>query len=191
MNNQNDSSKYTRFVGAFDDNQTSFSGTIVDESGNESSFTAIKKSDKKKASKKKNSKSTTPMVVPVTYPNVGYGFASKPKQETILFKNATVWTGEKEGILKNTDVLLKDGKIAQIGTKLRARGARVVDATGCERFAEMAFDEAERIVNDISNGRCWVQKVTVKEHDANSATCELADTQKIRFTMNPENNEER
>ena len=68
---------------------------------------------------------------------------------------------------------------------------RVVDATGCERFAEMAFDEAERIVNDISNGRCWVQKVTVKEHDANSATCELADTQKIRFTMNPENNEER
>ena len=130
MNNQNDSSKYTRFVGAFDDNQTSFSGTVVDESGNESSFTAIKKSDKKKPSKKKNSKSTTPMVVPVTYPNVGYGFASKPKQETILFKNATVWTGEKEGILKNTDVLLKDGKIAQIGTNLRARGARVVDATG-------------------------------------------------------------
>ena len=58
---------------------------------------------------------------------------------------------------------------------------RVVGSTGCERFAEQAFDEAERIVNDISNGRCWVQKVTVKEHDANSATCELADTQKIRF----------
>ena len=58
---------------------------------------------------------------------------------------------------------------------------RVVDATGCERFAEMAFDEANEIVKVISNGRCWVQKVTVKEHDANSATCELADTQKIRF----------
>jgi hypothetical protein len=58
---------------------------------------------------------------------------------------------------------------------------RIVDATGCERFAEMAFDQADKIVNDISNGRCWVQKVTVKEHDANSATCELADTQKIRF----------
>ena len=58
---------------------------------------------------------------------------------------------------------------------------RVVDATGCERFAEMAFDEANEIVKVISNGRCWVQKVTVKEHDANSATCELADTQKFRF----------
>ena len=61
---------------------------------------------------------------------------------------------------------------------------RVVGAVGCERFAEQAFDEAERIVNDISNGRCWVQKVTVREHEANSATCELADTQKIRFTNN-------
>ena len=58
---------------------------------------------------------------------------------------------------------------------------RVVDATGCERFAEMAFDEANEIVKVISSGRCWVQKVTVKEHDANSATCELADTQKFRF----------
>ena len=63
---------------------------------------------------------------------------------------------------------------------------RVVDATGCERFAEMAFDEANEIVKVISNGRCWVQQVTVKEHDASSATCELADTQKIRFTHNPE-----
>ena len=149
MNNQNDTSKYTRFVGALDDNQTSFSGTVVDESGNESSFTAIKKSDKKKVSKKKNSKSTTPMVVPVTYPNVGYGFASKPKQETILFKNATVWTGEKEGILKNTDVLLKDGKIAQIGTKLRARGARVVDATG-KHLSAGIIDEHTHIA--IFNG---------------------------------------
>ncbi len=58
---------------------------------------------------------------------------------------------------------------------------RVVKATGRERFAEMAFDEADNIVKDMSNGRCWVQKVTVKEHDANSATCELADTQKFRF----------
>jgi hypothetical protein len=42
---------------------------------------------------------------------MGYGFKTKPKQETILFKNITVWTNEKEGIIKNTDVLLSDGKI--------------------------------------------------------------------------------
>ena len=58
---------------------------------------------------------------------------------------------------------------------------RVVSATGCERFAEMAFDKAQEIINELTNGRCWVQSVTVREHEANSATVELADTQKIRF----------
>lgn len=58
---------------------------------------------------------------------------------------------------------------------------RMVPATGCERFAEMAFDKAEEIISELTNGRCWVQSVTVKEHAHNSATVELADTQKIRF----------
>ena len=58
---------------------------------------------------------------------------------------------------------------------------RVVPATGCERFAEMAFDKAEEIVSKLTDGRCWVQSVTVREHEANSATVELADHQKVRF----------
>jgi dihydroorotase-like cyclic amidohydrolase len=41
-----------------------------------------------------------------------------PKAETTLFKNATVWTNEKEGILKNTDVLIENGKIKAIGKNL-------------------------------------------------------------------------
>jgi dihydroorotase-like cyclic amidohydrolase len=40
----------------------------------------------------------------------------------LLIKNTTVWTNETDGILKNTDVLLKDGKIAQIGKDLDAKG---------------------------------------------------------------------
>ena len=58
---------------------------------------------------------------------------------------------------------------------------RMVGGTGCELFAEMAFDEAEKIVSELTDGRCWVQRVTVREHEANSATCELADHQKVRF----------
>ena len=58
---------------------------------------------------------------------------------------------------------------------------RVVGGVGCERFAEQAFDEADRIVKELTNGRCWVQKCTVREHEANSATVELADHQKVRF----------
>ena len=61
---------------------------------------------------------------------------------------------------------------------------RVVTATGCERFAEMAFDKAEEIVSELTDRRCWVQSVTVREHGHNSATVELADHQKVRFLEN-------
>jgi imidazolonepropionase-like amidohydrolase len=53
--------------------------------------------------------------------------ATKP---TTLIRNATVLTVTK-GKLENTDVLLQNGKIAQIGKNLAApAGAQVIDATG-------------------------------------------------------------
>ena len=69
-------------------------------------------------------------VGPVIYPFLAYGNAQLPKAETTLFKNATVWTNEKEGILNNTDVLIENGKIKAIGKNLAAGTAKVVDATG-------------------------------------------------------------
>jgi imidazolonepropionase-like amidohydrolase len=69
-------------------------------------------------------------VGPVVYPFGAYGNAELPKSETTLFKNATVWTNEKDGILKNTDVLIENGKIKAIGKNLAAGTAKVVDATG-------------------------------------------------------------
>ncbi len=70
------------------------------------------------------------LISKVTYPFVGLGNEAVPQQETILIKNATVWTNEKEGNLPNTDVLLKAGKIAKIGKGLNETGARVIDGTG-------------------------------------------------------------
>ena len=70
------------------------------------------------------------LISKVTYPFVGLGNETIPQQETILIKNATVLTNEKEGNLQNTDVLLKAGKIAKIGKELTEAGARVVDGTG-------------------------------------------------------------
>lgn len=68
----------------------------------------------------------------VTYPFEPFGWTEDqaPKQETILIKNATVWTNEKEGILQNTDVLIKNGKIAAVGKNLSAESAKVIDGTG-------------------------------------------------------------
>ena len=165
MTNPKNPTTYTRFVGVLDVNLDRFSGSFVDAYGNESSWTAVKKNIvAKKKSKKKKKKSYTPFVSPVTYPNVGYGFTSKPKQETILFKNATVWTSEKDGILKNTDVLLKDGKIAKIGKNLRARGARIVDATGKHLTAGI-IDEHTHIALSSSNesGHNSVAEVTMED----------------------------
>jgi len=66
----------------------------------------------------------------IIYPFTAYGYTKLPRQEDILFRNATVWTNEKEGKLPNTDVLVKGGKISRIGKNLSAGGARVIDAKG-------------------------------------------------------------
>ena len=68
----------------------------------------------------------------VTYPFEPYGWTDDqaPKQETILIKNATVWTNEKEGVMENADVLLKNGKIAAVGKNLSDASAKVIDGTG-------------------------------------------------------------
>ena len=54
----------------------------------------------------------------VTYPNRAYGWKNAPVANPTLIKNITVWTNEKDGILKNTDVLIEDGKIVKIGKGL-------------------------------------------------------------------------
>lgn len=72
-----------------------------------------------------------PETAPVVYPFVGLGLEKPPVAETILFKNATVWTMENEGTLEDTDVLIRDGKISRIGRNLDApAGSRVIDAKG-------------------------------------------------------------
>lgn len=68
----------------------------------------------------------------VLYPFVGYGNATLPKQESFLFRNATVWTNESEGILSNTDVFISGGKIQKIAKNLPVPqgDVKVYDATG-------------------------------------------------------------
>jgi imidazolonepropionase-like amidohydrolase len=69
-------------------------------------------------------------VGPVVYPFAPYGNTELPKAETVIFKNATVWTNEQDGILKNADVLIENGKIKAVGKNLTAPNAKVIDATG-------------------------------------------------------------
>lgn len=88
-------------------------------------------------------------ILPVTYPNVAFGNVQKPIPQTLLFKNATVWTNEKEGILQETDVLIKNGKIANIGKNISDASATIIDAKG-KHLTSGIIDEHSHIA--ISKG---------------------------------------
>jgi len=128
INSQIDSTKFNRLIARVYPNSDNLSGTATNEKGIESTWNAIKKSDAQE--KEKKVAIVKPIILPVTYPNIAFGFTEKPIQETILFKNVTVWTGENEGILKNTDVLITAGKISKIGANLSAKEAKIIDGTG-------------------------------------------------------------
>jgi imidazolonepropionase-like amidohydrolase len=82
---------------------------------------AIRKGDieKSDSSKNKADSSQTNTLAQVNYPNMAFGWDSLPnKAEPIVFRNATVWTNEKEGVVKNYDVLINKGEILMLGHKI-------------------------------------------------------------------------
>lgn len=103
-----------------------------DSAGNRITWTAAFASADSAKSKSDSARKKPLDLGKVIYPFLAYGWekGKGPKLETILIKNATVWTSEGEGILQNTDVLLKNGKIAAVGKSLSGAGARVIDGTG-------------------------------------------------------------
>jgi len=110
-------------------NPVTIKGESALADGTTGKFTATYKEATKETPKKEEQKSDLAMGQ-VIYPFSAFGSTELPKQETVLIKNGTVWTNEKDGILQNADVLLENGKIKAIGKNLSASGAKVIDATG-------------------------------------------------------------
>ena len=161
----NELSGYTRMMGKIINTSNVMQGTAFDTKGKETSWSAskqVKKDSKKKSEKNKREKAI--VVLPVSYPNIGFGNFALPKTETILIKNATVWTSEDAGILENTDVLLKDGKITNIGKNLKSRSAKVIDGSGKHLTAGIV-DEHSHIAASAINE--WAQnssaEVTIED----------------------------
>ena len=157
-----DKNEFIRLAGKVDAQEKIFGkATLVN--GNETTWKAIKKSTKEKEKDKKE-ENTSPYISPITFPNKAYGFTTKPKQETLLFKNVTVWTNEKDGILQNTDVLIKDGKIAKIGTNLNTGRAKVIDGTG-KHLTSGIIDEHSHIATITTNevGHNSTAEVTMED----------------------------
>ena len=134
-------------------NGTSWNGTGTDSLGNPLSWTAtlVKLSEIKSDSVKKKD---APSVGNVIYPMQPFGWVSdaRPKQETILIKNATVWTNEQEGVLKETDVLIKNGKVAAVGKNLSEATARVIDGAGKHVTAGIIDEHSHIAAASINEG---------------------------------------
>lgn len=137
---------FTRLTGFVENTQT-LSGKAVLPNGNEVKWSAIKTSPF--VIVKDTTKAEKPISIPVTFPNTAFGNTQKPVQQTLLFKNAIVWTNEKEGILQETDVLVKNGKIAAIGKNISDASATIIDAKG-KHLTSGIIDEHSHIA--ISNG---------------------------------------
>ncbi len=126
-----------------------WNGRGSDAQGNIFTWTA--NFDKKPEIKADSVRPKQPLVLgKVTYPFLSYGWEEMPKAGNILIKNATVWTSEKEGKLDNTDVLVKDGKIAAFGKDLTDATARVIDGTGKHVTAGI-IDEHSHIASSSTN----------------------------------------
>lgn len=70
--------------------------------------------------------------VAVVYPLGAYGLEQAiPPRGPVLLSGATVWTSGPKGKLANTDILIRDGKIAEIGKKIKvASDVEVIDVAG-------------------------------------------------------------
>jgi imidazolonepropionase-like amidohydrolase len=149
----NNNSTYTRILGKTSPSSNEINGTAFDSAGNQTSWTASKIVKEKEKKKKFNTNKENKIVLqPVSYPNIGYGNFTQPKQQTILIKNTTVWTSESEGILKNTDVLLKNGKIVLIGSNIKDKKALIIDGTGKHLTAGIVDEHSHIAASAINEG---------------------------------------
>lgn len=132
-------------------NGNTWNGTGVDSLGNAITWSAslislaTAKADTTKAK-------PVPKTGASFYPFTAFGNdeTAIPKQETLLFKNATIWTSDKQGKIEGGDVLVKNGKIAKVGKNLSDANARVIDATGKHLTAGL-IDEHSHIASASTN----------------------------------------
>lgn len=120
------------------------------------SFTWTASYDPSNSQKPDSSRPRRPMgpLGKVTFPFLSFGWTEdqQPKQETILIKNATVWTNEKDRILQNADVLIRNGKIAGVGKNLSESSARVIDGTGKHVTAGIIDEHSHIAAASINEG---------------------------------------
>lgn len=123
----NEQTAVLQFNGVLSDNQ--LTGYWLDAAGQQVAVTAMQQASAPE--KAKTAPTPAPMLSQLTFPNRAFGVTALPEQQNLHIKNATVWTAAEQGVLQNTDVLVRNGKFEKIGQNLATpRGYTVIDASG-------------------------------------------------------------
>jgi imidazolonepropionase-like amidohydrolase len=112
-----------------ENNQTlNGSGFIFYADGTQSTITLNR--TQTQSTKEEKDSLVKPNLAEIIYPFTDYGSSKIAKEEEIIFKNASVWTNEIEGVLGEADVWIKAGKIVAVGKNLSSPSAKTIDAKG-------------------------------------------------------------
>ncbi|MBT3530463.1 MAG: amidohydrolase family protein [Gammaproteobacteria bacterium] len=98
----------------------------------------------------------------VTYPFAAYGRQALPLQQDMLIRGATVWTNEDDGVVI-TDVLVRDGQIAEVGENLSANGVTIVDGAGKHLTPGIIDEHSHIALFNINEGQTNSSMVRMKE----------------------------
>ena len=94
-----------------------------------------RESEAKKAPKQGSDKEkANPILSTLRYPFASLGFESTPEQPNLLvIQNTTIWTCGPQGILRDADMIVRQGKIEAIGIDLQVPvGATIIDGSQFE-----------------------------------------------------------
>ena len=103
--------------------------------------------------------------VSVTYPNKAYGNKTIPRSENLIIRNATVWTSEEQGVLKNTDVAVSNGLIVAIGKDLKNNNnSREIDGKNKHLTAGIIDEHSHIAASSINeSGHNSSAEVTIED----------------------------
>ena len=125
------------------DNPSSLIGTIQLPDGTQWTVRGTKalsdeqpKEDKNKDNKKDDEKKEkqAALLSTMRYPLASFGLESIPEQPPVLVvQNTTLWTGGPAGVLRDADMIVRNGKIEAIGIDLPVpEGATIIDGSKYE-----------------------------------------------------------
>jgi len=96
------------------------------------------------------------------YPFSAYGRVALPQQQDMLIRGATVWTNEDAGVVV-TDVLVRDGRIAEVGNDLSANAVTIIDGTGKHLTPGIIDEHSHIALFNINEGQTNSSMVRMKD----------------------------